>query len=427
MMAMIRVQTLALSVLCTCSMTALAQNPAPAPFKEGEKIEYRAQRYPEKWQEGVFVKVTYNGDQYLIRETPTQFFPEGFEKAYAIADVRPLPAPAANPATAPDAGGGAPVVPVPDAVPAAGAPAADPMPAPNAAPAGPFQPQENQPLEYLDRSVFPHVWRPGTAVRKMYGSEQWLIRQAPSQFFPDGFERTYSLEDLRAPQPKAQHDLLEAAACGDEAIDDAQPAPSGSSPMSQDEVLAFLRSRFGAGDPFANPRKDQILDQLRGEVLRRGLSFRYETLGTFSNELGTFGAISNVRSAMAENFGAPAKRGDLYGTWELAKVGGNVPYEKNNRLYARSEYFAIAGKLVINPDNTYAWGTATEPLAGKWRAATAEEMAKSDKGGEGIVLLRAKSGADWLVFKRDEGTPQGLGIKIVDLETRNLRERGTRP
>jgi hypothetical protein len=53
-------------------------------------------------------------------------------------------------------------------------------------------------------------------------------------------------------------------------------------------------------------------------------------------------------------------------------------------------------------------------------------MAKSDKGGEGIVVLNGKSHVSWLIFTRDENAPEGVGIKIVDLETRNMRERGTR-
>lgn len=42
------------------------------------------------------------------------------------------------------------------------------------------------------------------------------------------------------------------------------------------------------------------------------------------------------------------------------------------------------------------------------------------------MLLKAKAGADWLAFGRDEEGPQGKGIKLTDLQTRNLRERGTR-
>ncbi|HYE74748.1 MAG TPA: hypothetical protein VEF04_15525, partial [Blastocatellia bacterium] len=74
----------------------------------------------------------------------------------------------------------------------------------------------------------------------------------------------------------------------------------------------------------------------------------------------------------------------------------------------------------------YNWDSPSGVLQGRWRKATPEELAKSDKGGEGVVLLNAKSQLDWLVFKRNEEGPQGEGIKITDLATRNLRERGTR-
>jgi hypothetical protein len=247
-----------------------------------------------------------------------------------------------------------------------------------------------------------------------------LIRETPNEWYPEGFEKAYYPEDIRPLQKPGGQD----ESCGDDV--EARQQPAAAAPMSQDDVMAFLHARFGQGDPFRNPKREQFLDELRQEVLRRGVSFRYETLGKFSNELGLYGALSNVRSAMSDNFGPPARMADLFGTWELMKVGAPVSYEKNNRLYTRPEWSAIAGKVVINPDGTYVWGTATEPLTGKWRPATPEELAKSDKGGEGVVLLHAKSGADWIVFKRDEGVPQGLGIKVADLETRNLRERGTR-
>ena len=203
-------------------------------------------------------------------------------------------------------------------------------------------------------------------------------------------------------------------------------AAGGGNPMSQQDVLAFLRNRLGDGDPFMNPKRDQVKQELREEILRRGVNFRYTSIGPFTNELGKFGATSDITAPLAENHGAPGKASLLLGTWDLIKVGATTTVSKGRDLYQRQEYAGNAGSLTLNANGTYLWDSPSGVLKGQWRKATPEEMAKSDKGGEGVVLLKAKSGADWLVFKRDEEGPQGVGIKITDLATRNLRERGTR-
>jgi len=77
---------------------ALAQRP-------GDPVEYRAVRWPEKWLVGVYVRPVPGGKQAVIREAPSQFYPEGFERAYDLSEFRPAsrpgtPAPAARPAVA---------------------------------------------------------------------------------------------------------------------------------------------------------------------------------------------------------------------------------------------------------------------------------------------------------------------------------------
>lgn len=193
--------------------------------------------------------------------------------------------------------------------------------------------------------------------------------------------------------------------------------------MNEQDVLGFLRNRLGPGDPFMNPKRDQVLQELRQEVLRRGVSFRYAAVGDFSNQLAKFGALSNVTAALGENFGAPTTFTALHGKWRLLKVGAPTTFAKGGDLYRRGEYAGDAGSVIINPDGSYLWDSPSGVLKDKWRKATADEIAKSDKG---VVLLKAKSAEDWLVFKRSETGPEGEGIKITDLRTRNLRERGTR-
>ena len=175
-----------------------------------------------------------------------------------------------------------------------------------------------------------------------------------------------------------------------------------------------------------NPRREAVLGQLREEIMKRGVSFRKHAIGPFADELGKYGALSNVTGPLSDNFGPPAKQAELMGTWRIAKVGATTTVTRGGDLYQRQEYAGLAGSMTINPNGTYVWNSPSGVLRGNWRAATREEMAKSDKGGDGVVLLGAKDGVDWLVHKRMEEGPEGTGVMIRDLATRNLRERATR-
>ncbi|MEQ1607292.1 MAG: hypothetical protein ABL999_20720 [Pyrinomonadaceae bacterium] len=281
--------------------------------KPGDKVEYKAQNWPEKWEVGTFVKILPGGKQVLIREKPTEFFPEGSERAYALDEIRPV----------------------------AKAPVQDRIKDPNTPPNPPDKPRDD-----------------GNAA--------------------DG-------NKAAGPQ------------------------------MSQQDVLDFLRNRLGDGDPFRNPKREQVLQQLREEILRRGVNFRYSSIGDFSNQLGKFGALSNVTYPLQVNFGPPAKSDALLGKWSFSKVGAPA-----------NPMFGNNGSLVINANGSYVWNSASGVIKGKWRKATADEMASADKGGEGVVLLAAKSGSDWIAFKRNEEGSQGQGIMLQILPSHNLRERGTR-
>jgi hypothetical protein len=311
-------KVLKLSILLgACALIATPMATVAIAQKPGDKVEYKAQNYPEKWEVGTFVKVLPGGTQVLIREKPNEFYNEGFERAYALDQIRPL-------------------------------------------------------------------------TRNQAAPDQPGQRNAPPNPQPD--------------QPR-----------------DAEPQPDkdagdgGGPQMSQQDVLAFLRNRLGAGDPFMNPKREQALQELREQVLSRGVNFRYQGIGEFANDIGKFGPTTSVTSSLYDNYGPPARLNALLGKWFFAKVGA-----------PGAPMFGNAGSLNINANGNYIWDSPSGVLRGQWRKATAEEMARSDKGGEGIVLLQAKSGGDWLVFKRNEEGPQGEGIKITDLATRNLRERGTR-
>jgi len=91
---------------------ALALSAQAQQFRPGDVIEYKAHgTYPPKWERGVFVRETPSGKQYIIREKPNQFYPEGSQIAYSVDEIRrpgaeapaaaaPAPTPAPAPARA---------------------------------------------------------------------------------------------------------------------------------------------------------------------------------------------------------------------------------------------------------------------------------------------------------------------------------------
>jgi hypothetical protein len=83
--------TIILFLLTTC-LTMLVATAADvnAQCKPGEQIEYKAQNWPEKWEAGTCVKELPGGTQVLVQEKPNQFYPEGFHRAYAVNDIRPV-------------------------------------------------------------------------------------------------------------------------------------------------------------------------------------------------------------------------------------------------------------------------------------------------------------------------------------------------
>jgi hypothetical protein len=114
------------------------------------------------------------------------------------------------------------------------------------------------------------------------------------------------------------------------------------------------------------------------------------------------------------------------GPWQLGKIGATVDYVKDNRVYRQGEIgVANVGTLTLKADGSYAWKALTnEVTRGRWRKATNAEM--RSQGGDGIVLLAAKSGYDWLVTK-DRNTPlKGEWINISELGTRQINEYGSR-
>jgi hypothetical protein len=197
--------------------------------------------------------------------------------------------------------------------------------------------------------------------------------------------------------------------------------------MSQQEILGYLQAKLG-DQPFQHPQREQIRRELAEMIKRRGVDFRYEAVSDFSNRLGKYGATSEITFPIGDNFGPPTAGGWLHGAWMMDIIGSPTYFVKGNYVYRRGEIGAKGGLLTINPDGTYVWQAyLNDPPAkhvrGQWRNASMQEMRY--QGGEGIVLLAAKSGWDWIVVQ-ERNSQAGDSIRVSDLTSRQMREFGGR-
>ncbi len=282
-------------------------------------------------------------------------------------------------------------------------------------------------VEYRS-SGYPEVWEEATFLKATPDGSQPIIRQKPTEFFKDGYERAASWTDLRplgAKKSTVKGDVkpnAPAAAGGTTRT----TKPSATGLMSQTDVLAFLRTNFG-DKPFANPRREELKQELAEMIKARGLDFRYSTaLKEFDRELGKYGMTSEVIFPLRDNYGAPTKQVWLMGAWNLSKIGAAVDYVKDGRVYRQGEIgVANVGTLTLQTDGGYVWkADAKTSTRGRWRKATRLEM--KSQGGDGIVLLKAKGSYDWLVTKNRNTTLPGEWINISELATRQINEHGSR-
>lgn len=277
-------------------------------------------------------------------------------------------------------------------------------------------------------SNYPETWEEATFVKATPDGSQPIIREKPNEFHKDGFQRGTSWADIRPLSAKTANKIP----LDNTDADDNTTAPEttnnfGGGLMTQAEVLSFLQTKMG-DKPFENPRRDEIKKELAEMIKARGLDFRYSTsLTDFNNKLGKYGAnTSDIDFPLRDNYGEPTKQSWLMGAWNLGKIGAAVDYVKNNRVYRQGEIgVANVGTLSLNANGTYVWkSAAAQSTGGKWRKATKEEM--KSQGGDGIVLLKAKSGYDWIVTKNRNTTLKGEWLFISELETRQINEYGSR-
>ncbi len=196
------------------------------------------------------------------------------------------------------------------------------------------------------------------------------------------------------------------------------PAPAaqqgaGGAVMSQGDVLGFLQANLGA-DAFAVPweRRQQIYNQLVQMIKSRGVNFHYEAVGPYADAIGKFGIPTEIVSALKNNYGTPVQSAWYVGSWKMDQHGAPTGYVKDNRAYER-QYFGQSGTLKINADGTYFWNSASGPIRGTWRKAQQTDFKGIDKGGAGIVLTRAKTGTDWIVYEDDKSPGQSIVVSEV--------------
>jgi len=301
-------------------------------------------------------------------------------------------------------------------------------------------------IEYKS-SGYPETWEPATFVRATPDGSQPIIRQMPNAFHKDGYQRAASWTDIRPPaaapneaappnpRPEANAEALGTRGIADRGnvetprsrtTTEAGGGP-GSGLMTQAEVLAFLRTRVG-NDPWQNPSLLAATKKSLAETIKaRGLNFRFGSSdAAFQSALGKYGPTSDIVFPLRDNYGAPTRQAWLMGAWQLGKIGAAVDYERNGAIYRQAEIgVANVGALLLNANGSYAWNSAGAPSTnGRWRAATREEM--RSVGGDGIVLLGAKGGYDWLVTKNRRTPNPGEWIDISELGTRQINEYGSR-
>ena len=203
----------------------------------------------------------------------------------------------------------------------------------------------------------------------------------------------------------------------------AAAAPAGGGVMTEAEFLQILEAQLGP-EPPANANRERIFSEMEALIKARGVDFRIAPLSDIRKKLYALKCRGTVAATLHDNFGPPGLQAGLLGTWTVNKLAVAVDYDKDGKRFRDNEFAeAGAGALTLNADHTYSWQVPTTPVVeGTWRAATAAEM--QARGGDGVVLLKAKAGWDWIVVKDRITVPAGDRIQIVELTSRKVKEYG---
>ncbi len=383
------VVSLLIVILCGWWLAPLCAEEGRRDFKVGQKIEW-LDRITGKWEAGTFVGATPGGKQPIILKRPGEL---GSQTAYDWESVR---------------------------TPASTKPAAASAPG-KALKAG-------QKILWLDHITT--KWTEGEYLGETADGKQPIIRK---KFGEVGSQTAYDWKEIRS---ASEDDVPAATAPGNPATSRIPPLPlrpvvsgeaaPGGEPLSEEEVKQFITDRVG-DKPFDDPAKlrKAILD-LDALVKNRGTKFLHNTaLNYFGDWLSKhgFSAIGPIN----HNFGPPNDQKWLFGSWVTSKTGLPVHWVEGDKLITWTEIGAAnTGIVTINKDGTYRWqmDSAKGDIVGKWRPATVEEM--GDQGGAGVILEKAKEGAEWVAYKYRASNPDEEWLGLAQVNHRSTREGAIR-
>lgn len=297
-------------------------------------------------------------------------------------------------------------------------------------------------IEYLE-SPIKDLWEPGVFMYATPDGKQPVIRKKPNEFYKDGAQTAFDWDRIRPlgtkPAAKAPTETPATptpaqppAPIVTKPTTTAPAAPQTLPPtagglLTQADILNFLQTRLG-DQPFAHPQREQIKKELAEMIKKRGVNFRYQNLSDFSNQLGKYGASSEIIFPLQANYGAPTKEPWLIGKWSLSKIGATVDYKGNDGYIYRQTEIGVkdVGSVIITADGNYTWNIDVPKgvAQGTWRKAKPEEMPY--QGGDAIVLQKAKGGVDWIVHQDRVTELKGDWINIAQLDSRQIREGGFR-
>lgn len=309
-------------------------------------------------------------------------------------------------------------------------------------------------------------WQPGTVEYMTPSGKQVIVRSRPREFYPNGDTRAVDLDKIRpaggaaggpaaaqgtaAANPSPAASFAAAAAANPVAaaqtnmptLPQAIPANSqmqpsakanGASPgakgpvMTAQDVVNLFAQKIGDPKRLSWPDNDRVYEEVASVIRSRGVDFDFKTQTPqfLMDAINKYQVNNHVTGALRQNWGPPAELGYFWGGWDMSKVGGETRVRKFIPGYdlVTSEHGSLAGDLKIYSNNKYDWNG----IKGSWREAKPDELAMSDKGGAGIVLLDAKQGAhgkDWIVFKHS--MTAGDNIEVADVNYRGVREYGGR-
>jgi hypothetical protein len=282
------------------------------------------------------------------------------------------------------------------------------------------------PVEYKAGYSPDAPYEPGVFVRYTPDRTQAILRQKPTQFFPQGSERAYNLNEFRRPQQPQQPQMPPKP----QPQQPPQPATAAGL-LTKDQVFAYAQRIIGP-NPWGNPNRDAALDNIRDYIKANGTNFQTDL--DFSNRMGAIGAYSvHISYAINANYGPAPTLQSYFGTWLLRAANrGSRSYSTagGRPVVTTTDSQAESGQLTINPDGTYVWALfRNDPpaqwLRGRWRQAAPGEMHLWE-GGPALWLLNAKQGADSMVrASREPG--YATWIDVGTGKGRTPVEYGRRP